>query len=224
MQEHRIRPATMADATFLAEAILGAEKSNTDKAGLATLFDLRDEQVLELIVRMFDEEVDGCDYSISSFLVAEAIEGPVAAVAGWVEAHDDELPSHQLRSNLFGYVFPPESIVAFQKKKDLVAPLQIEREPHTLQIEHVYVRPGHRGHSLAGRLILEHIARSLVHVPALNKAQVQLVANNTTALKLYEKLGFQLVKTYRATDPKVLDLLPDTVRLLLEKDLNRSTI
>ncbi len=221
MHTYSIRPAALSDGPFLAESIIEAEKSNTDKAGLSTLFEISEEALAQLIVNMLEEEIDGCDYAVSSFLIAETNGKPVAAVAGWVEELEGEAPSHQLRSNLFGFTFPEENILAFQQKKSLVGPLQIDRQPGTLQIEHVYVHPDHRGRALAGRLIEAHIARALRDAPGVTKAEIQLVANNTAALRSYEKLGFRLVRTYRTDDPKVLDLLPDNTRLLLEKELNK---
>lgn len=65
-----------------------------------------------------------------------------------------------------------------------------------------------------------HVERALRMAPATAKAQVQLVANNTAALRAYEKDGFRPVRTYRSDDPRVLQLLPFNVRVLLEKDLN----
>lgn len=220
MADPIMRPATLADTGFLAHAILEAEKSGDDGKGLAALFDMSEERMHSLIVSMLDEEIDGCDYSISSFLIAESNGVPVATVAGWVEGLIEGLASHLLRSNLFGHVIPQDNMQALRMKRDIIAPLQIEREPMTLQIEHVFVDIGHRGQGLAGKLITAHVDRVKRISPQTTKAQVQLVANNASALRAYEKDGFKVVRTFRSDDPRVLDLLPCNVRLLLEKDLD----
>lgn len=219
MQNYRIRSATMADIPFLAGAIVQAEKSGTGILGLGRLFDLSEEDLLPLIMLMLEEEIDGCDYSVSSFLLAEYQGKPVAAIAGWVEELDGEPPSHQLRANLYGHILPEANLLGSRANRDIIAPLQIEREPLTLQLEHVYVVPEHRGHSLAGLLIDEHCMRAKQRVPDLSTAQIQVMANNPSALSSYEKSGFRLKRTYGSEDPLILDLLPFNKRFLLEKQL-----
>ena len=68
--EYSIRKATIKDVDFLAEVIIGAEKSLTNNLGIANFFELTEEKVKELIIAMLEEEVDGCDFSISSFFIA----------------------------------------------------------------------------------------------------------------------------------------------------------
>ena len=69
--EYVIRKATINDANFLADVIIGAEKSLTENLGLANFFELTEEEVKELIIKMLEEEVDGCDFSISSFFIPD---------------------------------------------------------------------------------------------------------------------------------------------------------
>ncbi|MBK6831405.1 MAG: hypothetical protein IPG92_12005 [Flavobacteriales bacterium] len=79
--EYMIRPAAAGDIPFLADAIMGAEASGTDKPGMAMLFDFSLERARELVLAMLEEEIDGCELSVSSFLVADTGNGPVAPVA-----------------------------------------------------------------------------------------------------------------------------------------------
>lgn len=78
---------------------------------------------------MLEEEVDGCELSLSSFLVAEVEGEVVAAFGGWIEGkNEDEMPSALLKANLINYYLPKENVLASMEKSDIVKPLQIDRE------------------------------------------------------------------------------------------------
>lgn len=210
-----IRPATLQDRDFLVEAIIGAEKSGTDHLGLATLFGLTEEEVRNYLAEILEEEVDGCELSVNSFLLAETEGKPVAAAGGWIEGENEEhLPSALLKSNLLGYVLPAENLAHIAKLSEIVRDIQIEREVGTYQIEYVYVRPDMRGYRLAQQLLEAHAERAPVH-----KMQVQAFANNPAAVRMYEKCGFKIAEAYRATHPHTADYLPGQVKLVLEKIL-----
>ena len=215
-----IRPATLQDRDFLIEAIIGAEKSGTDKLGLATLFGLTEEEVRNYLAQILEEEIDGCELSVSSFLLAEMDGKPVAAVGGWIEGeNEDHLPSALLKSNLLGYVLPAENLAHIAKLSEIVQDIQIEREAGTYQIEYVYVAPAYRGCHLAQRLLEAHVERARCGNSLLCKMQVQAFANNPGAIRMYEKCGFKIAKEYRANHPQATDYLPGQVKLVLEKIL-----
>jgi len=207
-----IRPAHREDVPFLVDSIVSAEKSNSPRLGLATLFGLSEEETREFVDRMLLEEVDGCEFSISSFLVAE-MEGRVAAaVGGWVEGFPDDIPSSLLKSNLIGFTFPAPVVACLRDKAPIIGGIRIEREPGTLQIEYVHTAREHRGLGLAGMLIHEHVNKA-----ASCKAQVQVFANNTAAISLYTKAGFVIKQHYRSAHPDILEYMPHDEKLLMER-------
>lgn len=209
-----IRSATLADVPFLVETIVSAEKSNSPRMGLATLFEQSEERTRELIAAMLEEEVDGCEFSVSSFLIAEVAGSPAAAVAGWIEGQEDDMPSGLLKANLIGFTFPAAGVAALREKGPIISGIQIEREKGALQIEYVHVDPEQRGKGLAAALIDAHIARC--EVP---KVQVQAFADNVVALRLYRKLGFEETRTYTSTHPDTLHYLPHHSKVLLERHI-----
>lgn len=216
--DYQIRPATMKDADFIIETIVEAEKSGTDKLGLSTLFNLSENQVRQSLLQILSEEIDGCEFSISSFIVAEAGGKPVAAIAGWIEGdNEDNQPSGLLKSNLLGFVLPPESLTFIQRLSSLIEGIQIEREKHTYQIEYVYVSSDFRGKGLVQELLQAHTERATIRV---SKMQVQAFSNNLAAIKTYEKYGFKIVREFKTTDNDVLNYLPDNKKYLLEINLN----
>ncbi|MBP7515419.1 MAG: GNAT family N-acetyltransferase [Flavobacteriales bacterium] len=218
MENVVVRRAVAGDNAFLVEAIISAEKSNTSRLGLATLFGSTEEEVRVLVERMLEEEVDGCEFSTSSFLVAEVDGKAVAAVAGWIEgAGEDEMQSTLLKANLIGYTFPAERIQELRTNATVITGIQIPREKDSLQIEYVHVDPAHRGKGLAGRLISAHLAAAA----GAAKAQVQAFADNAVAIGLYERLGFRIVRTFASSDPRTILFMPYTEKVLMERDIDQ---
>ena len=128
-----IRKATLDDVEFIATVLIEAEKSMTNNFGLANFFELSEEDIRKYIIQILEEEVDGCEFSLSSFFVAEYDGEPVSALGGWLEGYYDEMPSTLLKANLVGYVFPKENVLRTRDKADIVKALQIEREMGTYQ-------------------------------------------------------------------------------------------
>ena len=213
MSDYTIRLATTADVDFLVEGIIAAEKSNSPRLGLATLFGLSEEEARMLIIAMLMEEVDGCEYSVSSFLFVEHEDRAVAAVAGWLEGAEDDMPSGLLKSNLIGFTFPPESITLLRTRGEVISGIQIDREMGSVQIEYVYAHPDQRGKGLAGKLIGAHFAR----FPEALKAQVQAFSDNHVAIGLYERLGFRIVHTFTSKNPDTIHFMPFHEKVLMER-------
>jgi ribosomal protein S18 acetylase RimI-like enzyme len=211
-----IRPATAADVDALVRTIVSAEKSGTD---LATLFDLSETQAKEHIASMLHEEVDGCELSISSFLLAEVDGRFAGAVGGWVEAQPDDMPSGLLKSNLIGATYPEEAMQALRTHAEVLTGLRIERAIGALQIEYVHVEPDLRGRGIAQQLITAHLDRALASEPRPTRAQVQAFADNAGAVRVYQQLGFAIVRTYVAEHPLTSRYLPFHQKVLMERAL-----
>jgi ribosomal protein S18 acetylase RimI-like enzyme len=223
MNNYSIRRAKLADIPFLAKTVMEAEKSTTDKFSFSTLFNKTESEALGLITKMFEEEIDGCELSVSSFLVIESENQPIAAFSGWIEEFKGEAKSGLLKSNLIGYTFGKESISFLMGRAHLVKGIQIEREANTLQLEYLFVSPGHRGKKLANRLIFKHIEEAKEHFPMLKKVQVQVFKNNIAAQKVYERCGFSIVRSAKSNDIEILNYLPFNEKYLMEKELNQTT-
>ena len=216
--EITIRRATVKDIDFLVDTIVAAEKSGTDNFGLAKLFELSEDEMKKYIKAMLDEEIDGCEFSVTSFIVAELDEKVVAAFAGWIEGrNEDELPSSILKSNLVGYCLPVGNVKKSQSKSEIVRPLQIEREEGTYQLEYSYTLPEYRGRGILGNIIEAHEKEAISS--KLKKIQVHVFDNNPSAIKSYEKKGFKITKRYESTHPDTSLFFPSNVELLMEKEL-----
>lgn len=218
MEGITINRATINDIDFITDTIVAAEKSGTDNFGLAKLFGVDEETMKGYIHAMLDEEIDGCEMSLSSFLVARYEGKPVAAFAGWVEGcNEDNMPSSLLKSNLIGYVLPQECLLSSREKSDIVKPLQIEREENSYQLEYSYTKPDFRGNGIMLDIIKTHVEQAIL--AECNKMQVHVFDNNKAAIRTYEKMGFEIKKYYLSSHPLTSVYFPSNNKLLMEKSL-----
>lgn len=215
-----INRATINDIDFITDAIVAAEKSGTDNFGLAKLFGVDEETMKGYIHDMLDEEVDGCEMSLSSFLVARYKGNPVAAFAGWIEGcNEDNMPSSLLKSNLIGYILPQECLLSSREKSDIVKPLQIEREVSSYQLEYSYTKSDFRGKGIMMDIIEAHMEQAIT--AGCNKIQVHVFDNNRAAIRTYEKMGFEVKKNFLSSHPLTSEFFPSNNELLMEKTLNK---
>ena len=213
-----IRRATFNDIDFLVTTIVEAEKSSTNNLGLANLFGVT-EELRKYLKAILEEEVDGCELSISSFIVAEYQGTTVSAKGGWLEGNnEDRQPSAVLKSNLFSFHFPMEKILNAKNKWEIIKDIQIEREWGTYQWEYAYTVPDHRGNHLVPRINERHIqqAKEL----GAKKIQGHVFANNEKSLRAYMRSGFNVVRSFTSSNPLTKVYYPDDTILLLEKELS----
>lgn len=63
-----------------------------------------------LIISMLEEEIDGCELTLSSYYGNEYKKEPVSGSSPWIEGFGGCMPSKILKSNLISYTFGKESI------------------------------------------------------------------------------------------------------------------
>lgn len=214
-----VRKAADADIPFLVEAIIAAEKSGTDKLSYCTIFKLEESELRTLLSELLSEDITGQELCVSGFLVAE-IDGQLAgAVCSWVEGAEGK-PSAILKGNVLLHFFGRERITAAAATLKLMEELSLERTPGALQLESVYVPRQHRGRGICGRLLTAHEQIARAEYPSVSKAQILLAKTNDSAYKAYEKSGFSITDEQESHDPRVLELLPASCRILMEKTLS----
>ena len=226
MSDYIFREARVEDIPFLVDVIIEAEKSGTDNIGLAKTFDIDESELRKYLTQILEEEIDGCEFSVSSFFVAEYEGLPVAALGGWIEGNnEDNLPSAILKANLLGYVVPREKFSHLYKSQDIIKDIQYEREMHTHQLEYSYVKPEHQGKFLVYALLEGVLEKAKLQDGTVKKSYVQIFENNITALTVYRMLGYdKIVKRLESKHPEVLNYFPYHVKLVLEKEMYDETI
>ena len=218
MNEYFIREASFSDLSFISTVVVLAEKSNSDKLSFSTLFNLSENKVKELIVSMFEEEIEGCEFDLKNYLVVEYEGEAVAAFGSWIEGYNGNMPSKILKSNLIGHTFGRECVEFLRTKSLIIKDILAEREGLALQFEYLFVSEKHRGKKLANLLIQKLEERALKGYPELKKAQVQVYKNNIQAIKVYENCGFKIAKSFASTHPEVMDYLPFNEKYIMEKN------
>ena len=219
MSEYIYREATIKDIPFLVEVVIEAEKSGSDIIGLSKIFGIDELDLRKYLTQIFEEEIDGCEFSVSSFFVAEYESLPVAALGGWIEGeNEDGLPSSILKSNLLSYILPREIFSQLHKTSEIIKDIQREREPHTHQIEYGYVKPGHYGKDLYGNLIDKLLEKAKSQNKLVKKSYAQTFEKNIFPIKLLKKSGYKIVKRFESKHPEILNYLPYNVLLLLERE------
>ena len=220
MSEYIFREAKVEDIPFLVEVIIEAEKSGSDTIGLAKTFDIDEPDLRKYLTQILAEEIDGCEFSVSSFYVAEYDGFPVAAVGAWIEGeNEDSLPSTILKANLLSYVLPREKFSRLFKISEIIKDIQIERKMHTLQFEYSFVKPEHQGRFLFYDLDKKIIAKVKFQNNTVKKAYAQILESNITAIKLSQIMGYKIVARFESKHPEILNYLPCNVKLLLERDI-----
>ena len=220
MSEYIFREAKVEDIPFLVDVIIEAEKSGTKLIGLAKTFDIDESELRKYLTQILEEEIDGCEFSLSSFLVAEYEGSPVAAFGGWIEGeNEDDLPSSMLKSNLLTYVLPKEKFSQLYKVSEIIKEIQIEREPKTHQLEYAYVKSEHKGKGLIGNIIEKLLEKAKAKNNFVKESYVQVFEDNSNAIKAYQKSGYQIVKKFESKHPDILNYLPYNVKLLMKKEI-----
>ncbi len=212
------RAATFADIPFLVETIIEAEKSGTPVFSYTTVFGLTVEEAKHYIALMLEEEIDGCELSVSAFLVAESGGKTIGAVCAWIEGSEG-VPSITLKGNLLQYTLPAKCFQAVYAVNPIIKELHIEYIPNTIQIGLVYVSEEARGQGLVKRLLEERIEQLRQENNNLSEAYVQVFAHNIPAIKAYEKVGFQVFDSKTAKTKEILNYLPDASKLSMKLNL-----
>lgn len=218
MSSLNIRKASINDIPFLVNTIIEAEKSGTDILTYASIFGLSEAETIKYISDMLTEEVDGCELSISSFLIAEKDGQSAAAVGAWIEGYEG-MPSSVLKGNLLNYTLPKACIEKAVSLNNLVKDLHIEYIDNTIQIGLVYVSENFRGLGIANILIEEQIKNLLKIAPGITESYVQVFGTNKAAIRLYEKSQF-IIKTKRSSIKKeILKYFPSETKILMRRNL-----
>ncbi len=213
MSEYIVREATLNDVDFIVEAIVEAEKSGSDKLSYSAVFNLSEEKIKNLFRSMLLEEIDGCEFSITSYLVAEIDKKVVGTIGSWVERQ--EAPSSFIKSNLLTYYLPKSSITFASKEAKITSELYIEHVIGALSLVVVYINPDHRGKRLFELLTDAHIKRN----EGIQELSIQVMANNIYAIRSYERYGFRKCLAKKTDNDQIMRFLPFNEKILMKKPL-----
>lgn len=221
MSEYLIRKAVPSDIPFLADVVIASEKGMSDTLSFTTLFNIPEDKAKDLVINMFEEEIDGCELSLSSFLVTEYEGKPISGSGTWIEGYNGNMPSKILKSNLISYTFGKESIEFLKTKSHIIKDILIDREPLTLQLEYFHILPAHLGKGLDDALMKRIEENALEEYPELEKAQCQIFKNSIFSIKILLRHGYKIVKAFKSDNDKIYDYLPSNEKYLMEKSFKK---
>jgi ribosomal protein S18 acetylase RimI-like enzyme len=214
-KEFKIRAATEKDIEFIIETIIEAEKSGTDKISYCNVFEISETELRTILKNILEEDIEGQELCLSGFLVADFNGITAGAVCSWVEAKDGSTSSIT-KASVLHYFINKESIEKATSKKEFLEELNISREADTIQIESVFVDNNYRGKGVSGMLIIENIKKHLCTDDRIKKVQIQVAGNNMSAIRSYEKLGFEIKTRKVCSSKKILDILPSDSKVMME--------
>lgn len=218
LNHYIIRKAKAEDIPFIVDTIVEAERGGTNRLGLANLFELTEADLRNFLCSALEEEIDGCEFSLSSYVVAECNGDVVSCFGGWIEGdNEDGMSSSLLKSSILSYFLPQESINASVKNAEAVKQIQIEREAGSYELEYSWTIPDHRNKGILSQIIKEH--ERYARKKNVRKMQVHVFDNNIAAINSYQKNGFVIIKEYKSDHPMTSILFPSSTLLLLEKYL-----
>ena len=223
MDDIIIRQAIPEDIPFLAKTIVEAEKSGTEHAIRAKYFGISDDDLLKYMERALEEESDGCEFSVSSYIVADYKGRPVSTQGGWMEGYYDGIPSEVIKSNLLMHILPREVILGTKERAEIAKTLHVGREMGTYQLECSYTEPEFRGRKLVHRVIMEHCRRAKYQYHA-RYMRAHPIEINEKSIRTKENFGFYLLKRVVSNDPRILDIYPGNVIRVTELDLDNFEI
>jgi hypothetical protein len=218
MEEFIFRTATIYDVPFLVETIIEAEKSGSNILSWTTIFGLSESDSKRYLTDMLKEEIDGCELSISSFLVAETKGQVVAALSAWVEGENNE-SSAFLKGNLLSYVLPKDCIQKASVIQPLLQEIHIDYIPGTIQKGAGYVAKDYRHRDLFRLLTDEIIEKLLKRIPSVTDAYTQIYGSNIAAIKANQKADFKIVMVKESSNEEILRYVPSNKKVLMKKEL-----
>jgi ribosomal protein S18 acetylase RimI-like enzyme len=211
--KYNIRDATIDDIDFIVKAIIEAEKSGSDILSYSKIFNLSEEEVSKIFRLMLLEEIDGCEFSVSNYLVATFNDTVVAALCAWVE--QEEAPSALIKNNLLSFFLPKESLTYANKEAKVASKLVLDHVKGALSLVIGYVDYDHRGNHLFESLTQAHLERN----QGVKEICLQVMSNNYFAIKSYERIGFRTKFEVKSDDERIKLFLPYNEKILMSKSL-----
>jgi ribosomal protein S18 acetylase RimI-like enzyme len=213
-----IRKAVESDTEFVIDSIINAEKSGTEKITYCEIFSISEEDFRNILHQILEEEIEGFEFCIKNFLVAQINQKMVGAVSGWIEGTDG-MSSSLLKMNAFSFFLSKTKINSSHQNIKIIEEIGIEREIGCLQLDSVYTLPEYRRQGITGILIEAHINQVKKQNPEVKKSQIILMKENLSAMEAYQKAGFTKVLEKYSENRKISEILPGRGKLLLERQL-----
>jgi len=185
------RPATAADAPFLAWVIQEAARSHLEKGIWDLSFPGEDAQRLEILATIATtERVHFAHYRLFRIIEADGV--PACGMAAYENSeHGIEQLTLGMAEALNGLGWSPEQMLAMGERSGSFGATGYPNDDGLWIIEWVATRPEFRGHGLVRKLMTEVL--DIGRERGFTKAQIGYLLGNVRAQHAYEGVGFQWV-------------------------------
>ncbi len=211
-----IRKASEKEVPFLVRTIIDAEKSGTSILPYEKIFGLSEDETENILNSILKQNEEDCELSMDAFLVAFHDNKPIGAVSAWIEALND-VSSSVIKGNLLRQHLSMKNLINASKYWQNLQEVHFDIPVKSIQIGLVYVAEEARGNRLAEKLIkqqLEVLQKKINQKE--EKVFVQVYHNNLSAIKAYNRIGFEIIETKENLDKNLLGVLPDTKKVLMQ--------
>lgn len=211
----RIRPATAADAPFVAWVMLAASRSHLARAAWDFYVDGPDARVLGFLERMATQpEPSFCRHE--RFLVAEVDGVPAAGLSGYTARDPGMLdPSAAIAAAARATLgWSDAELRAAGGRLATFLTCVSEPDPDAWAVEWVATRPEFRRRGLVHELLLAIMERG--RTQGFRRSQILVLLGNTPAQCAYERAGYRVVDEKRHPEFARLMGCPGIARMTRE--------
>lgn len=209
------RKANDNDIDFIVKSIIAAEKNNSTIFSYNTIFGLDEKSVSKFLSKILLMKVDGCELSISSYLIAYIENKPIGAIGAWIEASEG-MSSKTIKGNLLFKFIPKENLLKSKSISNLINSVYIDYVEGSMSVGITYIDKRYRGLGILKKL-LDKQKEKLMSKNRIVDIYIQVFSNNIQAIKAYEKLGFLKVNSAISNSKDILKYLPSNEKFLMKK-------
>lgn len=210
-----IRQATFEDINFIIETIIEADKGGTNIISACNILSISEQEYKKILTNILTENIEGQEYSLSGFLIAEIETKPVGALGSWIEGAAG-VSSYILYSNILLNYLEREKIPEVLSKFKITKEISFKREEGAIQFEYGYVREEFRRRGIYTRLMTESIKRFYLKNKNIKKTQGICFRENYKSVNAGLKIGFQIAEIKKSNNEILKKIFPYTEKILLE--------
>ena len=204
------RKAQISDISFIIKCIIESEKSDSIVFPYHSLFGIDEIAFYQLMTDIFAEDIEDQPWYLGNWYICEVDNMSAAGCCAWIESVNgvsSDMLKTQILSMMLGEKFQNNLPLLQQVSK-----ISISRKPGTVQLEHLFTTPSHRGLGCMTHL-LDFVGTEFSE----NHQEIQLLQNNIVALEFYKKIGFNVVDTQCNPEILRLNLLGDSCKVKMAR-------
>jgi GNAT superfamily N-acetyltransferase len=210
-----IRQALPKEIDFIIETIIEADKSSTSVISACNILNVSEQEYQIILRNILEENIEGQEYSLSGFLIAELNGMAIGALGSWVEGAVG-VSSYILYSNILLNYLDKEKIPSILQKFKITKELSFKRETGAIQFEYGYVKEEFRRKGVYTRLMIESIKRFYPENKNIFKVQGICFKANYKSLNAAKKLGFEIIESKISESEELKKIFPYNEKVLLE--------